>query len=158
MYRIILNLYYVLGLSIAEFNPQRVILTDLPEMVSQLQTNILLNDILARNVCGDDVNIFHDRYHSMAYSWGDCIDEVTNLIASPSSEASSESPVQCVCVASDVVYDPEGYVPLFTSILSLLVYTLQSRIQCDLVILAHRSRHAFNERFVFCFNYNSMVT
>lgn len=105
----------------------RVTLTDISDVVPLLQYNIALNF-----PGGDDCSTATSGESSIRptaarHLWGS---ETSNL----------PTPHPEVLVLSDVVYDPEGYVPLVTSLDALAT-------DRTVVLMAHRSRNPMEHQF-----------
>lgn len=116
------------GLFLAQFHPETVLVTDLAEVVPLLSANILLNAHLAPNP--DIAAFFQCRYAASALPWGEEIPE-TILVTKWD-----------VLVASDVVYAPECYLPLYTTLRALLTHN--PLCKC---IIAHRHRNPEDPKF-----------
>lgn len=103
--------------------PAAMMLTDIAEVVPLLQANIRLNGVMIDSaIC--------DVYAACELEWGT---ELTSLDA-----IMRESPE--VIVASDVVYEPEGYFPLLHTLEELLARRT-IRGQYPVFYMAHRHRN-----------------
>jgi hypothetical protein len=132
-----------LGLSLRHFQPDRVVLTDVPSVVPLLRANILLNQLLSHPTSAW-TGLPSPLYDAVTHLWGTEIDpQITAL----SPHSSSQQPA--IIIASDVVYDPAGFEPLLKTIQSLLLAPLESlgKPFADRVILAHRHRNPEDHQF-----------
>lgn len=118
----------VTGLSLSYLQPSRVVLSDLPEVADLARANLCLNRLLQ---CDSAVlKCFIERYTAVGYIWGSESTLFNGNI----------DLLDCdVIIASDVVYYPEGYEPLFNTIKHLL--TTGSGCTIKTFVLAHRHRH-----------------
>jgi predicted nicotinamide N-methyase len=147
--------HVILGISLCTMEPRSVILTDMPEVVSLISANVLMNSVLV-----PDPHIravLRDRYRAAAYAWGE------RLVMSPAQDASGprdaavpSHPYFDLILASDVVYYPEGYAPLITTLCDLLTARdpeaadASTETCCGdgpVCILAHRHRHPEDKNF-----------
>jgi hypothetical protein len=135
--------------------PRSVVLTDMPEVVSLISANVLMNSVLVPDP--HIRSVLRDRYCAAAYAWGEIlIMPQAKKGADPGNAAVSSHPYFDLILASDVVYYPEGYAPLITTLCDLL--TAQDPEVVDisaeacggdgpLCILAHRHRHPEDKNF-----------
>lgn len=104
-------------------------MTDLPQVVPLLQGNILLNQCLKKGTPA--ALVLQQSFHAADYSWG---------------EDMPDALLDCswdTVIASDVVYSPECYRPLYES-LSMLLKRSPCHARC---ILSHRHRHPEDNQF-----------
>lgn len=101
-----------------------VTLTDIDEVVPLLQYNIALNFPLSTSSSSTDKSVVPS---AATHFWG-------------TSTANLPVPHPDVLVLSDVVYDPEGYVPLVTSLDALATERTE-------ILMAHRSRNPMEHQF-----------
>jgi len=139
-------------------DPLHVTLTDMPEVVPLINANILLNSV----VMGDAqcMHVLGERYGARAYAWGgemsgssDGSDScsIGTSTTSSTSATTYTHPYFDTILASDVVYYPEGYQPLLTTLCDLLGVTDTtsgtSHVSAPVCILAHRHRHPEDRNF-----------
>lgn len=135
----------------------------MPEVVPLISANILLNSV----VMGDPhaQSILRDRYEALPYTWGTALGS-----DSQSAVAVKKAPGRYfdTILASDVVYYPEGYQPLLSTLRDLLGAPSPSsdanstntaargeggdggggaRSGGPVCILAHRHRHPEDKKF-----------
>lgn len=128
-----------------------MILTDLPEVIPLIDSNIDLNrKLLSEEKCRKQLETESHQlqYRAMSHIWG-------SHLSSPEPLDLDSSHIQLcqTIIASDVVYDPVGYEPLVTSLVSLLdrqqlIGNSCSDIPDKICILAHRHRHPDDARSV----------
>lgn len=133
--------------------PKRVFLSDMPETLPLLNANIRLNaEIIRFNMsshCETIENRFDPSVHTsdlnycaIGWMWGEN-DYLANRSDSKSAEKAPIAQVLQDCdlaLASDVVYDPEGYEPLLKSILAFL-HSGETSSCARRFIMAHRHRN-----------------
>jgi predicted nicotinamide N-methyase len=129
----------IAGIALSKLCPASVTLSDLPEISPLISENIDLNKSLQSDI--DSRLRLSETYFSKSYRWGDPLHTIN-------------SPVQSfdVIIASDIVYDPIGYEPLYQTLRMLLGIDGESKcIAADchrFCILAHRHRNPEDKRFV----------
>ena len=124
-----------------------MVLTDLPEVCELLHMNVSLNEKLRMQPTQGRVSV-------MPLSWGQESLPVGN---NPDFGVNSEEEIGGIdaIIASDVVYDPEGYAPLAKTLRSLISgrilsgkLSIRGRTpRGTFCILAHRSRHPEEHKF-----------
>ena len=128
----------ITGLSISYFAPNKVIMTDMEDVVPLLDLNINLH----KKLC--DGRFQCQELLGQSYLWGSSFydnDNELNQLGKLFSECDT-------IIASDVVYYPEGYEPLVRSIVDLLTLPCSSSSSSKrIMILAHRHRHPQDREF-----------
>ena len=136
----------IAGIAVASLRPSKLILTDLPEVVPLIEENIRLNRMLIAKASGEEPLMgMGCDVEACAYSWGSttfpCHDGI--MIEYDT------------IVASDVIYDPLGYQPLYDSLCHLLHVNKNNHDDAHLkidsrrpiLVLAHRHRHPEDHKF-----------
>lgn len=125
----------ITSLALSRLQPSMVVCTDLEEVVPLIKVNVDLNAAWSPSLR----SVLCNNYFVQPLAWG------SELLASSDGEADVRS---CeVIVASDVVYYPEGYEPLLTTLEHLLCSISVDPSQPKCCILAHRHRHPEDHRF-----------
>lgn len=126
----------IAGVALSALYPSSVTLTDLPEVAPLSLQNMKLNSFMCKDP--ELAEILKTKYSSCEYIWGE---------APPADPSNFD-----VIVASDVVYDPIGYEPLYLSLRLLL--GLNTKFSSEILpqdrklcILAHRHRHPEDHKF-----------
>ena len=113
------------GIALAALGPASVTLTDLPTVVSLIQENLRLNCVLFAEK--HLKNVIETNYCAQELVWEHDIDE--NFQADYD-----------VIIASDIVYDPITFTPLYDTLCGLL----KEKTFC---IMAHRTRNSDVPKF-----------
>lgn len=148
------------GIALSCLQPSSVCLTDFANVTGLLSANVELNQPILKyfmnnKACGDDIaaNTNPCKYMVAGYAWGAAHYEAADRgqsCAGAAKKSVSDLFRNCdVAVASDVVYDPIGYAPLFKAITEFLTgsNTPISSRNSRLFILAHRHRNPEDNRW-----------
>lgn len=123
----------ITSLAISRLQPAMVVCTDLEDVVPLINVNVELNAAWSPSLR----NVLRNNYFVQPLSWG-------GELLPPTGCADVRN---CdVVIASDVVYYPEGYEPLLSTLESLLCLPSDGG-SSKCFILAHRHRHPEDHRF-----------
>jgi hypothetical protein len=146
-------------------DPAQVTLTDMAQVVPLIRANLALNSLM---VSDEHLRaVLRNRYTAAAYCWGGSLqlpDEEASPQTTEAADTAAEeqpprrAPYFDVILASDVVYYPEGYEPLLTTLVDLLTVhaphtaiegglSIPACITPPVCILAHRHRHPEDKKF-----------
>lgn len=124
----------ITSLALSRLQPAMVVCTDLEEVVPLIKVNVELNAAWSPSLR----SVLRNDYFVQPLSWGG---ELLPPAVGGADVRSCE-----VIIASDVVYYPEGYEPLLTTLESLLCLPSDAGLS-KCCILAHRHRHPEDHRF-----------
>lgn len=157
------SLHSVVGISLCPLSPRCVSLTDMPEVVPLISANILLNSVVMQEPRAQAA--LRDRYEALPYTWGTALGDSGNGDGDGDGDGNTQTGSPSVryfdtILASDVVYYPEGYQPLLSTLRDLLCATDPSAgtpgaddtdaapvHSTPVCILAHRHRHPEDRNF-----------
>lgn len=143
------------GIALSSLQPFSVCLSDFASVTNLLSANVELNRPLLQYIRQEtsptrDAGSSHCYYSVIGYSWGD--EHYTCETESVESKSNKINDVfkKCdVAVASDVVYDPAGYQPLFKAITEFLTaFDTYDEKSAKIFIMAHRHRNPEDKRYV----------
>ena len=139
------------GIALARLQPNSVYLSDFPAVTPLLAANVELNrhNLLAHEYSKKCI------YSVIGYVWGetyyDPYDSIKNTkLDSSAADSVFPNEIQTifrlcnVAIASDVIYDPIGYEPLFKSLRSFLTSNHDTN---KYFVLAHRHRNPEDGRY-----------
>ena len=152
-----------LGIALSCLDPVSVVLSDLPIVLDLLEANIELNKhklcryAEAAETIGSDFSSDREPlnqngspfYCVVGYKWGDSsyCSSIAKRVEVGAAHDPSDSSIlplfkECeVAIASDVVYDPIGYYPLYKTISDFLLSGNDKY-----VVMAHRHRNPEDEK------------
>ena len=130
----------IAGIALTSLNPSSLMLTDLSEVVPLIKENLRLNRILAGRQ-DEGQRLTECIVEACEYPWGSCTFPCVD----------GKTPKFDTIVASDVIYDPHGYRPLYDTLCCLLGVSDDDRDRNEsivpMLILAHRHRHPEDHKF-----------